>query len=225
MSADPSLPAPRRTPLRWRFLRALLNRQFATQLASLALDGYLHDVGWTRSARERTVVDAAGSPVPWATYPFIEFVGPRLRKELLVFEYGAGASTFYYATHAGRVVAVEHDAAFAADIRPRLPGNAQLWEQPLGEAYVRAVTRLDAAPDVVSVDGRERVACALAALEVLPPRGVLILDDSERVEYEPACVRLTDAGFRRLDFWGFSPGLASRRCTSVFYRDGNVLGL
>lgn len=41
----------------------------------------------------------------------------------------------------------------------------------------------------------------------------------------PKDAPITTAGCRRLDFWGISAGSDLHRCTSVFYRDGNVLGL
>lgn len=211
--------------LKWRFLCALSNRRFAVQLAMLSLDGYLAEIGWTRSVRENAIVGGDGLPVPWATYPFIEFIGPRLCPDWTIFEYGAGASTHFYAARVARVIAVEHDDRFAAHLRPSLPANAELLTSPLGEGYVNAVRNLPIAPSIVCVDGRDRVACVHVAIGSLASNGVIILDDTERPEYAPACASLKEAQFKRLDFWGFSPGQVVRRCTSVFYRVENVLGL
>lgn len=224
MNTEPTAP-PSRLALKWRFLLALTNATFARELARISLDGYLAEMGWTRSVLERAIVARDGSPIPWATYPFIEFIGPRLGADLTVFEYGAGASTFFYAARVSRIVSVEHDAAFASTIRPKLPANGELWERPLGPAYLNSIAELSVTPSIVSVDGRNRVACVEAARNCLGQRGVLILDDSERVYYEPACANLKAHGFRRLDFWGLAPGYAFRRCTTLFYRSENVLGL
>ncbi|MFZ5497304.1 MAG: class I SAM-dependent methyltransferase [Verrucomicrobiota bacterium] len=222
--SEPSAPRPQRLSL--RFLRALANVSFAKQLAMLTLDGYLAETGWTRSVRERRVVDAKGEPLPWVTYPFIDFLVPRLRREWRVFEYGAGSSTLFYAHRVASVTTVEHDEAFASDLQPRLPPNVRLWLRPLGSpGYIDAVAGLGFAPEMVIVDGRNRVRCANAAVRWLAPGGVLVFDDMERPQYAPADALLRKAGFRRLDFWGISPGYLARRCTSLFYRPDNVLGL
>ena len=202
-----------------------MNRRFASKLARMALDGYLAEVGWTRSVMEQSIVCRDGSALPWATYSFIEFIGTRLGKNFNVFEYGSGASTAYYAGRVSRVVALEHDSAFAAALRPNLPANVDLWARPLGPGYVNAIAELPELPSLVSVDGRDRVACVEAARGCLAPDGVLVLDDSERPEYAPACEAMKRYGFKRLDFWGFAPGQVERRCTTVFYRLENVLGL
>ncbi|MBS0664172.1 MAG: FkbM family methyltransferase [Verrucomicrobia bacterium] len=195
-------------------------------MARLTLDGYLTETGWVRSVREGAVVAADGTPLPWTTYPFIEFIGPRLRPEWRVFEYGSGASTLYYAQRVHTVMAVEHDRPFAESLRPKLPANVTLLVREQGSTeYAEAVTALVPPPHLVIVDGRDRVRCVAAAHGRLAPDGVLVLDDTDRPEYAPAGAQLAAAGFRRLDFWGFSPGLAERRCTTIFYRPGNLLGI
>ncbi|MEY4489887.1 MAG: hypothetical protein RIQ79_2395 [Verrucomicrobiota bacterium] len=214
-----------RPALKWRFARVMLNRRFATQLARMTLDGYLAEVGWTRSVLDQSIVGRDGSAVPWATYSFIEFIGPRLCKDFKIFEYGSGASTSYYAERVSSVVALEHDGTFAARLRPNLPANVDLWERPLGPEYINAIAELREPPSLVSVDGRNRVACVEAACGRLASDGVLVLDDTERPDYEPACEAMKKHGFKRLDFWGFAPGQVERRCTTVFYRSENVLGL
>jgi hypothetical protein len=203
----------------------LVNPRFASRLAHLTVGGYLDVVGWTRSARTSAVVDRDGSPVPWLTYPFIDFIRPRLRTEFRVFEYGAGASTIFFAQHVMCVSAVEHEVGFARDLASKLPANARVLHRALGPGYVAALAELEPNADVIVVDGRMRVMCAAAAREQVHDKGVIIIDDCERDEYKPASEDLMSAGFRRLDFWGVSPGFTERRCTSVFYRDGNVLEL
>jgi|UPI0006982098 hypothetical protein len=224
MKPDSADTAPR-LALKWRFARVMMNRRFATQLARMALDGYLAEVGWTRSVLDQSIVGRDGSAIPWATYSFIEFIGPRLGKNFNVFEYGAGASTSYYAKRVSKVIALEHDSVFAAMLRPKLPANVELRERPLGPGYINAIAELREPPSLVSVDGRNRVACVEAARGCLASDGVIVLDDTERPDYEPACEALKKHGFKRLDFWGFAPGQVERRCTTVFYRSENVLGL
>jgi len=69
------------------------------------------------------------------------------------------------------------------------------------------------------------VNCIRCSLPMLTNDGCLVLDDSERGEYEAGCRVLLDSGFKRLDFWGMAPGLNYRKCTSVFYRRDNCLDI
>lgn len=215
-----------RSPLWWRFAGVLMRPRLAKALARIALDGYLAETGWLRSAAEGGVVDREGRPLPWATLPFIAFLTPRLRPEWRIFEYGAGASTRYFASRVAAVRAVEHDAAFAARLREGLPANAEIEVQPAGTpAYAGAIAAAPFSPDIVNIDGRDRPACADLAVRHVARTGVILFDDTERPAYGEALARLTAAGFRRLDFWGASPGSELHRATSVFYRSENVLGL
>ena len=223
----PPLETPRRKmALRWRFAGLLLRPRLAKALARIALDGYLAKTGWLRSVQTGEVVDARGEPVPWATYPFVAFIEPRLRKEWRIFEYGAGASTRFYAARVREVHAVEHDAEFARRLTAVLPANAHVVVRERGSLeYFAAIMTMVVAPEIVSIDGRDRVRCAEFALRHVARDGVIVFDDTERVDYAVALVRFSKAGYRQLDFWGISAGSELYRCTSVFYRDGNVLGL
>lgn len=222
---EPHRPLP---PVRkaWRFLRVLAQPGLARKLGTLVTEGYLERSGWVRSVREGGVVAADGSALPWTTLSYIDFITPRLKPEWTVFEYGAGASTRFYAARVAMVLAVEHDEAFAKTLTPQLPQNARLLVRPEGaESYINAAAECQSRPDLVSVDGRDRVRCVQAALTALAPSGVLVLDDAERPEYGPAWTALKAAGFRAVEFWGLAPGGVERKCTAVFYRDGNGLGL
>ncbi len=227
MSAEPDLPPPL-SPARktWWFLRLLARPALARKLGTLVTEGYLARTGWVRSVCEGTVAGPAGEPRPWTTLPFTDFIAPRLKAEWTVFEYGAGASTRFYASRVRAVLAVEHDEIFAAQLRPQLPANARLLVHPAAsEAYANAVAECSPPPDLVSVDGVDRVRCVQAALLRLAAGGVLVLDDAERPEYAPAHAALAAAGFRPVEFWGLAPCRVERKCTTVFYRSNNVLGL
>lgn len=209
-----------------RFARLLCRPAIARKLGTLVTEGYLAESGWVRSAAERRVVDAAGAPLPWATLPFVDFIAPRLDRGWTIFEYGAGASTLFYAARVRAVTAVEHNARFAAELRPTLPSNVQLLVQDeAGAGYCEAVKTGGARPVLVSVDGEDRNRCVTAAIAGMSDDGVLVLDDAERPEYRPAHERLTNAGFRAVEFWGVAPGMVTRKCTTVFYRQANVLRL
>ncbi|ACB75051.1 class I SAM-dependent methyltransferase [Opitutus terrae] len=229
MSAAPRSPASQLSPTvkAWRLARLLLLQpKLARNLATLVTDGYLTETGWVRSLLAGEVVDANGDPQPWATLPYVEFIRPRLHSGWTVMEYGSGASTLFYAARVRQIWAVEHEPSFAAVLRPRLPSNAQLLTATAGTSnYADAISGCSAAPELVSVDGADRVACIRRTIECLAPQGVVVLDDAERTEYAEAHRMLVRAGFRSLEFWGLAPAWVRRKCTTVFYRTDNVLNI
>ncbi len=204
-------------------LTVLVSPRLLKALVSFRYSGYLLDVGWFEAFRQGRPVRGNGEPIPWTTYSFLEFIEPRLRRDLRVFEYGCGYSTLFWAARVATVKAVEHDAAWAARIGKMLPPSAHVVSVPQGSPAYPTAVREGAPWDIVIVDGVDRNACLEQAVVALSPGGVVVLDDSERPEYATDVLR--ERGFRRIDFWGISPGYWYRKCTTIFYRDGNVLGI
>lgn len=196
-------------------------------LLSYGHKGYLNTIGWFRAFDEQQAIDENGEPLPWVTYSFIDFIKGRLNRELVVFEYGSGSSTLFYAQKVKRVVSVEHDQSWYNKIVGSKPSNAEMIFTQLstdGE-YARKASTLNEKFDIIIVDGRDRVNCCKYSLDALSPRGVIVLDDSERSAYNDARILLKQAGFRELSFSGISPGLFYLKSTSVFYRTENCLSI
>jgi hypothetical protein len=191
----------------------------------LALGSALKDYGWFRSYKTRQSVDASGQPLPWYTYSFIFFLEPRLKSHFEVFEYGSGNSTRWYGSRVKTITAVEHDFAWVKHTAPGLPSNSEVLPRTEGDSYVQAVGEKNIQYHIVIVDGRKRVKCTSYAVDYLTSDGVLILDNSEREWYQPAKDLLMDRGFRSIDFRGMLPIVGHESCSTVFYRDGNCLGI
>lgn len=196
-------------------------------LLSTYYSGYLKDVGWFNSYEKKEPLDASYKPVAWVTYPFMHFIQPRLSRVTNIFEYGSGNSTLYYSNFVESVVGVEHDKGWFEEIKSLMPKNVNLFYCDLdtGGEYCKFSSSLGNKFDVIIVDGRDRVNCIKESWVNLSDGGVMVLDDSERDKYQEGIGFLTDNGFRRIDFWGFSPGLFYRKCTTIFYKDNNVLGI
>lgn len=203
----------------WRENRALLAFRFG---------GYLHDIGWFRSFIEKAPVDESGNPLPWVTYPFIAFIKDRLRSDMELFEFGSGNSTFFYAARVRRVSTVEHDETWYRRIQRSLPPNVSICHVPLSSPHAYASAAVDSGRryDIIIVDGRYRVQCVRRSLSALKKDGVIVLDDSERVEYRKARAFLAKRRFSSIDFWGIAPGISYLKGTTIFYKPGrNCLGI
>lgn len=188
---------------------------------------FLKPSGWMESKLKRMPVDGSGKPIPWLTYPAIHFLQGRLTKEHRIFEFGSGNSTLWLAERSKQVVSIEYDAAYYDLLAPKLknfPHIEYLQAQP-GLDYYQQLSKRTEKFDVVIIDGRERVLCALHCLEALSEQGVVVFDNSERERYREGLDFLAEKGFKRIDFRGLPPGAVRQSQTTVFYRNNNCLGI
>ena len=194
---------------------------------SLSKSGYLHEIGWFESYRQEKPVDSKGHPVPWVTYPFLEFIEEKLHNEFVMFEYGSGNSTLYYSKKVKDLVTVEHDLTWFNQLEKLIPENVNLIHKSLeyNGNYAKTASTINQKFQVIIVDGRDRVNCCRNAISALAEDGVVVLDDSERPQYQSAIDYLKENEFAQLNFWGLVPGYSHRRCTSIFYRKNNCFAL
>lgn len=197
---------------------------------SLALLGTFRRRGWQRSARLGRPVSFSGRPLPWWSYSAIRFIEPRLRQSDSVFEFGAGASTLWFQDRIGRITSVEHDPEWAKTVEMQLDPDSNLVLVENGETdpveYVQPFRSLSDSheyPSIVVVDGIHRNHCVDELLESGLRNAVVVFDDADRPEYSTSLAKLDSSGFRRLDFWGISPGYAEECCTSVLTTDLDAL--
>jgi Methyltransferase domain len=188
--------------------------------------GYLNVTGWFRSRVTRSPVDFHGEAVPWITYPCIRFLEPHILPRMAVFEFGSGASTAWWSRRVSRVVSCEHDRAWFERVKAQAAGNVEMIHAtPEGGQYSGQIRRYKGEFDIVVIDGEDRIECARNTVAALREDGIIVWDNADRDEYRPGFDFLLTRGFRRVDFWGMSPMVVFETLTSVFYRDGNCLGL
>ena len=164
-------------------------------------------------------MDAAGQPLPWYTYPAIEFLQQLDLSEKTVFEFGAGNSTLFWAGRAARVISIEDDERWSATLMAKVPANCLVLQEADLDRYANAITRYPEGFDIIVVDGpargRTRFKCALAALRHLKPGGMIILDNSD---WLPDSARLLrEADLLQVDMSGFFPIGDHTQTTSFFF--------
>lgn len=196
-------------------------------LYSLRIKGPLHDDGWFRSFEEGSSVDAEGNPLPFIAYAALEFLTRRIHPSMSVFEYGSGFSTLWWASRVKEVIACEHDEGWYHRVSSHAPANVMMHHVPLkydGD-YCRFAAQFPGRFDIVVIDGRDRVNCASHALVALKPSGVILWDNTNRLEYQAAFDSLFGRGFRKLEFVSMAPIMNEKVETSIFYRSDNCLGI
>lgn len=164
---------------------------------------------------------------PWFVSDSVKWLQGFLQPHMQGFEWGSGRSTVFFARRSARLISVEHKSKWfrrvsaslqerdlhnvthlfrppRTDVQPSALRPTMLRElayRPKPEFAAYCDTILDYPSeffDYVSVDGRARVECAVNALDLLKPTGVLILDNSERSKYKPLFAVL--AAWPRLSF-------------------------
>lgn len=168
-----------------------------------------------------------GQYVPWMNFGFQSFLHERLHKNLNVFEYGSGYSTVFYARRVGTVMSVEYDETWYETIQDLVPENAMIlfMAADADGAYCRSIQSAGRQYEVVIIDGRDRINCIRQSLECLTANGVIVLDDSNREKYRQGIEIAVASGFKVLHFAGLKPLGNGEYRSSVFYREGNCLGL
>ena len=176
------------------------------------------DYGHLRTALTKSCVDPSGTPVPWYTYPAIEYLKQLDFSDKDIFEFGSGNSTLFWAARAKRVVSVEDDREWFELMLPKLPAQCQLLLETDLIKYPETIRRTGERFDVVVVDGaargHTRLKCSLVAAECLRDGGMIILDNSD---WLPESARvLREAGLIEVDMTGFAPISSHTQTTSIF---------
>lgn len=207
--------------------KIITNPSLTKALLFQCANGYLNEIGWINSWIKKSPINKEGMPLPWVTYPFIDFIEKRLTKQIDIFEYGAGNSTLYYASKVNSITSVEHDKDWFDKISATMPNNSKLIYQELvyGGEYSEMAKTQKLKYQLIIIDGRDRVNCIKNSLDALAVDGVIVLDDSEREDYIKGYELLINNGFKYIDFWGISPGYFFKKCTTLFYKNNNILGV
>ncbi len=185
------------------------------------------DFGISRTIDEKVCVDRDGNPIPWYTYPAIEYLSQFDYTSKKIFEFGCGNSSLFWANRAQKVISIEDNPKWFEKWQKEFkhPSLNILWRDE-GEIYEKAILENKECYDVIVIDGKRRAQCAQTAVQRLDQGGIIVLDDSDRVntslEYQNAISILRQFGLIQIDFYGFCPMNNYTKTTSLFLsRDFN----
>jgi hypothetical protein len=174
------------------------------------------DYGWLKSKKAGRSVDATGEPIPWFTYPAIDFIRQLDLRELSVFEYGSGFSTLFWSKRAKKVVSIENDEKWRREISSRAPKNTNIILATSEKSYAEAIES-QGIFDIIVIDGtgESRLPCSQIAPKHLSPRGFVILDNSDL--WLESATALRRADLIQVDFTGLAPINQHWHTTSLFF--------
>lgn len=197
----------------------------AYSLALIEQNSALAKKGYFLSRRLQLPIDNSHRPLPWYTYPCIDFLEKRLNPKWSVFEYGSGYSTLWWATKVNKVVSVESDKNWYNAVSLKKLDNMQIYLQTESYDYINTVSK-GSPYDIICIDGVYRNECVKKAINNLTQDGVIVFDNSDRTnDYKEGLQYLRNNGFKELEFIGLGTINDYEWQTSIFYREGNILNL
>lgn len=183
--------------------------------------------GHFKSAYKMMSVDRHGKPIPWYTYPCVDFLKRRNYEDKTVLEFGGGQSTLWWAKRAKHVVVMEGNEGWLKKLEARVGGNVDLHlvnNNSGKECFANINEILDQNYsvnkfDIIIIDGLWRDEISDIASKVMAPDGIIIYDNSDREgEYIGNCYeKFKNSGLSRIDFFGYLARTTTPLCTSVFF--------
>ncbi len=161
-----------------------------------------NDYGHILSIKEQLPVDLNKEPLPWYTYPAIEFLKQFDLRDKLVFEWGCGNSSLFFAKRVSAIKSVEDNEEWFNNIYKSKRANQEI-KLAKDLEYINYISHLGYKFDVIIIDGKHRSECAKIAYNFLNEGGFIILDNSDWHKNSAKYIR--ELGLIQVDFHGFGP--------------------
>ncbi len=177
--------------------------------------------GQYESMRQWSCVDASGHPIPWYTYPAIEYLAHLDFSKCSVLEFGSGNSSLWWMGRCKSLTSIESDAKWHEKISHTTKVNPSLnfsyFLCPERDDYVNE-KRLHGA-DVIVIDGAYRGRCVQAVTNLvmegkLSPL-MIVFDNADWYPQSIEYLRRS-LGWVETDFHGFGPINPYTWTTTVF---------
>jgi predicted O-methyltransferase YrrM len=156
---------------------------------------------------------------PWFVHNSIFWLEGRIQPDWRCFEWGSGWSTIWLAEQATYVASVEHDPEWYEKVSGWIKqygftDSARLTLCSLDNGYAGVISYFeDDYFDLVEIDGRRRADCLVNALPKLKPGGLLVVDNSEREQYQASLALVKP--WESVDFHS---GHSDGQTTSVYFK-------
>ena len=201
-------------PIIWELRKLILYTVSATKAAfkykswRVIRDSFVYFPIWWKYQQRKN--EPLKNDRPWITFSAEKFLQKILRKDMTVFEYGAGSSTLYFSRRVAQVFSIEHDKEWFDYLKHEIEKqmitnvvcrliepetvdekheNTYFSDSPpyKGKSFEAYVKSIDAFPDqhfdIVVVDGRARTSCIAHARNKVKPGGYLMVDNADRKSY------------------------------------------
>lgn len=171
------------------------------------------EYGHYNSLKEQRAIDKDGNPIPWFTYPAIDYLDQLDLSDKVMLEWGAGNSSLFFSSRVKEIFSVEHNEEWLKKVKSFGLKNQNIVfaEQAHYADFPKSFQR---SFDIILIDGIERNDCATTTLKLIKSDGLIILDNSDR--HDDIAKILRDNNFIQIDFHGFGPINNYTWTTSIF---------
>lgn len=166
--------------------------------------------------------DRTGEPIPWYSYPAVDFLKHRDYGGRTVLEFGGGQSTLFWAKRCRKVLSFEGDPVWHKELKAKIPSHVDLKLVSVKNPSVclkevREKLREDGCGkfDLIIIDGLYRRELAELSVDWVGPGGAIIADNSEGYGFFEV---FKDSDFQRVDFFGHAPGVLLPHTTSIYFK-------
>ena len=177
------------------------------------------DYGQLISIKKDIPLDKQRNPIPWYTYPAIEYLSRLDFSSKSIFEWGSGNSSVYWARKAKKVVSIENDRYWFNVVNASKSANQKILLIESKNEYIDAIINQKEKYDILIIDGKYRYECSLKALEHIHKIDMIILDNSDW--FPKTAANLRNADMTQIDFSGFGPINNYTWTTSLFIKDNS----
>lgn len=170
--------------------------------------------GHFNSLQSQRCIDSESQPIPWFTYPAIEYLKQLDLSGKKVLEWGAGYSSRFFAARCANIISIESNPDWIKELIPHKLGNQTILLAISKEEYLGLALKQQKKFDVIIVDDQWRDECLTVAMELLKEGGLIILDNSDR---HPAICEKLRGRYIQVDMHGFGPINPYTWTTTLFF--------
>ena len=199
-------------------IRKMINRILPITIKKIVKNFLIlnYNFGQYYTINSLNCVDSSGEPIPWYTYPAIEYLKQLDFSDKKIFEYGSGNSTLFWAGRCKKVTSVEDNKEWFDRIKMKLPTTVDYFLFQHKKDYIDSINRFSQHFDIIIIDGSYRYECAVEAIKKLSHYGFIILDNSDWKDKTSKILRESD--LIEVDMSGFGPINGYTWTTSFYFR-------
>ena len=157
--------------------------------------------------------------LPWMPYSTILKLHSVIRKDFNILETGCGGSSLFFLQRCKTLTSLEHDKKWISELENKISclNYKNRWSLVLRDLTTEALNQSpyldyiknqkEEAFDLISIDGRLRSESLKIASTKVKRGGFILLDNSDRHQYQNGVAFLNELGWNRKDYEGICYGL------------------
>jgi 16S rRNA G966 N2-methylase RsmD len=163
------------------------------------------------------LVNENNEPIPWFTYPSIQYLDQLDLSEKTIFEWGSGNSSLYFSRLCKNIISVENNFEWFNHVNNNKKNNQEVFYTKNKDEYISHIHKFQKF-DIIVIDGDYRHDCSLESIKCLKDNGLIIFDNSNW--YVESCDFLRNNNLIQVDMHGMGPINDYGWTTTLFFKRG-----